>query len=313
GTFTANGTNISLTSGTVNAASTCTISVDITATQGGTFNTTTGDFTSSAGNSGAANDTLTVDGAPIVTAPAKINTEATANLTAVDIGTATATDLVDGSLTPIADNLGPYPVGETQVIWSAADSSGTVGSAIQTIIITDTIAPLITLIGEATIDLIIGDIYSEQGASAQDLVDGDISSNIITTGTVDTQTVGTYTINYNVNDTANNAAQQVTRTVNVAGTYFVGGEVIGLLKDNYFVLKINGTEEKLITEDGVYIFPTPLNDGEKYSVIIDFEPINPIQPCEVSNSMGMVSTENVTDVNVTCEMGMDLIFRGSFD
>jgi len=315
GTFTAKGTNISLSAGTINAASTCTINVDIVATQGGTFNTTTGDLTSSAGNSGTASDTLTVDGAPVVTAPNNITTEATANLTPLDIGTATATDLVDGVLTPQADNLGPYPVGETIVTWSVTDSSGTIGTDVQTITITDTTAPIITLIGNATINLTVGDNYSDAGATASDLVDGDLTASIVETGTVDTNTANTYTIHFNVADIAGNNAQEVTRTVIVSEpeTYFVGGTVDGLLENNYFVLKLNNDEEKIITQDGGYIFNTPLIEGNTYSVVMDLDPNNPIQPCDLTGEDGTINTEDIMNVDVLCTAGDDLIYRNGFE
>ena len=58
--------------------------------------------------------------------------------------------------------------------------------------------------------------YTEQGATASDNTDGDITANIITTGTVDTATPGTYTIHYNVLDTAGNPAVEVMREVVVS-------------------------------------------------------------------------------------------------
>ena len=80
----------------------------------------------------------------------------------------------------------------------------------------DTTPPVITLNGDATIDLTTGDAFTDPGATATDDVDGDISGSIVVGGdTVDTNTEGTYTITYNVSDAAGNAATQVTRTVNV--------------------------------------------------------------------------------------------------
>ena len=81
----------------------------------------------------------------------------------------------------------------------------------------DTTAPVITLNGASTINLNVGDIYTEQGATATDDKDGDITASIITAGdTVDTNTAGAYIITYNVSDAAGNPATEVTRTVNVA-------------------------------------------------------------------------------------------------
>ena len=82
--------------------------------------------------------------------------------------------------------------------------------------ITDTTPPVITLIGSSTINLNVGDTYTEQGASATDNVDGDISANIVIGGdTVNTNVAGTYVVTYNVSDAAGNAASEVSRTVYV--------------------------------------------------------------------------------------------------
>ena len=83
----------------------------------------------------------------------------------------------------------------------------------------DTTAPIITLIGNATEDIDQGSSYSDAGATANDNVDGDISANINISGdTVDTSTAGIYTIIYNVSDAAGNAATQATRTITVIST-----------------------------------------------------------------------------------------------
>jgi len=80
----------------------------------------------------------------------------------------------------------------------------------------DTEAPVITLNGNATIDVPLGGTYTELGATATDNVDGDLTSSIVIGGdTVDTNTLGTYIVTYNVSDAAGNNAVEVTRTVNV--------------------------------------------------------------------------------------------------
>lgn len=66
GTVTANaGSSVfAYTAGTVNATSTCTVSTDVTSTVSGTHINTTGDLTSSLGNSGPASASLTVNPQP---------------------------------------------------------------------------------------------------------------------------------------------------------------------------------------------------------------------------------------------------------
>ncbi|MCB4798389.1 S8 family serine peptidase [Neotamlana laminarinivorans] len=77
----------------------------------------------------------------------------------------------------------------------------------------DITAPVIALIGDGTINLEVGATYNELGATATDETDGDISSSIVITGTVNTSVAGTYTRYYNVSDAAGNAATEVTRSV----------------------------------------------------------------------------------------------------
>ncbi|HEA84649.1 MAG TPA: DUF5011 domain-containing protein, partial [Candidatus Wildermuthbacteria bacterium] len=51
--------------------------------------------------------------------------------------------------------------------------------------------------------------------TAEDDVDGDITANIVAVSTVDTSTVGNYTVTYNVSDIVGNVAIEIVRTVNV--------------------------------------------------------------------------------------------------
>lgn len=66
--------------------------------------------------------------------------------------------------------------------------------------------PTISLKGEANITLNIGDTYTEQGATAKDDTDGDISNKITTSGTVNTSKAGKYTITYSVTNSKGKTA-----------------------------------------------------------------------------------------------------------
>ncbi len=82
--------------------------------------------------------------------------------------------------------------------------------------VADTTPPVITLVGDAVVEVIEGGTYTESGATAIDDTDGDISFDIVVdSSTVDTTVVGSYTVTYNVQDNAGNDAVEVTRTVNV--------------------------------------------------------------------------------------------------
>ena len=75
--------------------------------------------------------------------------------------------------------------------------------------------PTLTLVGSNPINVTINNIFTDTGATATDLEDGDITANIVKTGTVDTTVLGTYTLTYNVSDSQGLAATPVTRVVNV--------------------------------------------------------------------------------------------------
>ena len=74
--------------------------------------------------------------------------------------------------------------------------------------------PVISLIGSSTIDVQVGEIFTDPGATAYDDEDGDISSFIFITGGVNTSVVGTNTITYSVSDFDGNTIS-IKRTVNV--------------------------------------------------------------------------------------------------
>ncbi len=85
----------------------------------------------------------------------------------------------------------------------------------------DHVIPTISLVGDYTTSIEQGDNFTDPGSSAQDDVDGDISANVVVTGSVDTNIVGTYELKYNVSDNAGNQAIEVTRVVNVLPSLYV--------------------------------------------------------------------------------------------
>ncbi|WP_019027982.1 immunoglobulin-like domain-containing protein [Colwellia piezophila] len=123
---------------------------------------------------------------------------------------------------------GTFPVGDTTVTFTAGSVTATA-----TVTVTgaagDTTIPTISLLGDAAITLTFGDLYNDAGATANDNVDGEITGNIILTGSVNTSVAGTYTLTYNVKDAANNAAVTVTREVTVNALIDVDAPVISLI------------------------------------------------------------------------------------
>ncbi|WP_458628147.1 immunoglobulin-like domain-containing protein [Winogradskyella sp. PC D3.3] len=168
-----------------------------------------------------------VAGTPDTTAPViTLNGASTINLevgaTYTELG-ATATDNIDGNLTSsivITGTVNTNSAGTYTKYYNVSDAAGNAATQrTRTVVVTqsaDTTAPVITLTGAATINLEVGDTYNELGATATDNVDGNLTSSIVITGTVNTNLVGTYTKYYNVSDAAGNAATQRTRSIIVS-------------------------------------------------------------------------------------------------
>jgi Lamin Tail Domain/Domain of unknown function (DUF5011)/Divergent InlB B-repeat domain/Bacterial Ig domain/S-layer homology domain len=98
--------------------------------------------------------------------------------------------------------------------------------------------PVISLIGLDLIDIPLGSSYVDDGATAFDVEDGDITSSIVVSWTIDTNTVGSYMITYDITDSQWNTWIQVTRIVNVYALYSLnyltstGGTVSGTTTQN---------------------------------------------------------------------------------
>lgn len=91
----------------------------------------------------------------------------------------------------------------------------------------DTTAPVVTLKGDASQTISLNSSYTDPGATAEDDEDGDISTNVTVSGTVNKDLAGTYTLTYSAADEAGNVGE-ATRTVivkndaeNMEGTYNV--------------------------------------------------------------------------------------------
>ncbi|WP_252863251.1 HYR domain-containing protein [Paenibacillus riograndensis] len=78
---------------------------------------------------------------PVLSVPEDVQAEASALLTPVETGTATATDLFD--VTVKSNAPASYPLGVTEVIWTATDEHGNVSTGVQKITVTDTTKPVL--------------------------------------------------------------------------------------------------------------------------------------------------------------------------
>ena len=97
--------------------------------------TVTWTATDESGNSSSITQKVTIvdETAPVLEVPNDIILDATSLENILEIGTATATDIVDAS--PTVSNNAPefFPLGETIVTWTVTDTSGNTSSLIQNI------------------------------------------------------------------------------------------------------------------------------------------------------------------------------------
>jgi len=152
----------------------------------------------------------------------------------------TATDNIDGIITGLVavdiSAVNPTIVGSYPITYNVSDQAGnTALTVIRTIIITaapDTTPPNITILGDNPQEIIVGNTYVEQGATASDNLDGDISDNIlIDTSAINTNAIGSYSISYTVSDSASNSVTEF-RTFTVLPLPDTTPPILTLLGDN---------------------------------------------------------------------------------
>ena len=85
-------------------------------------------------------------------------------------------------------------VGTYTITYSATDAEANTGTATRTVTVVDTTAPIITVLGDNPATVEMGSTYTDAGATA------DGGETVTRSGTVETSTVGTYTITYSATD-----------------------------------------------------------------------------------------------------------------
>jgi hypothetical protein len=105
-------------------------------------------------------------------------------------------------------------VGSYTLTYTATDLDGNTATATRTVNVVDTTAPTITITGDNPATVELGGTYTDAGATATD-ASGPVD--VVSSGTVDPDTVGTYTITYSATDPSGNEAT-ASRTVNVSDT-----------------------------------------------------------------------------------------------
>lgn len=180
-------------------------------------------------NGGTAPDTVK----PVITLSGSAAVSLVQGGSYADAG-AIAADDRDGNITSrivVSGSVNTATVGTYTLSYNVKDVAGNAATALtRTVTVTakvtaDTVKPVITLNGSATVSVVQGGTYADAGATAMDDRDGNVTSKIVVTGSVITNTPGTYALFYNVKDAAGNAASTLTRTVTVTSSGGANGTV----------------------------------------------------------------------------------------
>ena len=181
------------------------------------------DVVDAAGNAAtqAVRTITVVDSPPAITLLGESEVTIECSASYADAG-ATAFDRCDLDVTDDLTVVNPVDIsvpGTYTITYDVSDSADQPAAQVtRTVIVADTTEPAITLLGEPTIFMECGDAYVDAGATAADDCGLDLTDSIVTVNPADTDSVGVYTITYDVSDASGNAAAQVTRSVFVGDT-----------------------------------------------------------------------------------------------
>ena len=154
--------------------------------------------------------------APVITLNGSATVTHEASTPYLDAG-AGWTDTVDGqgSLNG-AGAVNVAVVGSYQLTFDYTDAAGNAAArVIRTVNVVDTTAPVISLTGDQEVSHQVWQAYLDDGATGIDSVDGNLTSSILLVNPVDLNQPGRYVLTYNLTDASGNAAQQISRTVEV--------------------------------------------------------------------------------------------------
>jgi hypothetical protein len=179
---------------------------------------------------------------------------------------ATATDARDGDLSEVIKITGEvdsYNPGSYEIRFDVEDSAGNEALTItRTVIVVDTTHPVITLAGEVMVKLVVGSNYEDEGATATDSLDGDLTPQIKVTGKVDVNKVGEYLIKYSVVDAAGNSSAELFRRI-IVGELIIDPIRINIYNNNPFTCEFNTIKEKSYAIE----FSTDLREWKQINVI----------------------------------------------
>ena len=126
---------------------------------------------------------------------------------------------LDSRVTILGD-VNKWESGTYRITYSVVDAAGNVTETTERIVTIsekpkpiDEVPPVVDLIGEATLQILVGSEYDEPGYSATDDQDGNITELVKVVGEVNASKAGKYQLTYSVSDDAGNFSDEVIRTI----------------------------------------------------------------------------------------------------
>ncbi|WP_346934831.1 cell wall-binding repeat-containing protein [Clostridium sp.] len=142
----------------------------------------------------------------------------------------TANDKEDGDLTSkiiVSGTVDTSTIGNYKVIYKVTDSDENTVTKERMVTVVEKTNEKPVISGAADINIKVGDSFDvKTGVTATDLEDGNITSKIIVSGTVDTKKVGKYTLSYTVTDNDGNKVS-IDRVINVVARNVQVDSLIG--------------------------------------------------------------------------------------
>jgi hypothetical protein len=179
--------------------------------------------TDSSGNSSSCRFYISVEDTqpPAISCPADQTLECTGNSSAVASYSPTATDACS-NLYPITCNPvsgASFNLGTKHVSCQARDNWDNQATCELSVTVQDTTRPTLALVGNVPPIECGIESFIDLGATVSDTCDAALNGSTVSgTGSVDTTTVGSYSVSYAATDASLNAANRVTRTVSVVDT-----------------------------------------------------------------------------------------------
>ncbi len=149
-------------------------------------------------------------------------------------------------------------------------------------------APQLSITGQQQLAIQVGSAYVDQGATASDSEDGDITPQITMNSDVDTATPGTYAVTYNVTDSGGTAATESVRVVVVVATI---EDATGIAN----IVEVDGEIEATLLNGEVVL----LDSVEEREALNAQFPITPEQEVTMANLADIVADNTSMKMGAT--------------